>query len=132
MPDPKLKEGASADDSGPVEAARADRPIRRFVIVAAALACALLAAVAAMSLSGGGERQFAAASPQSESGGSSEEPPPLKLRPKVVRAVGPGEAAPSGGVTAGSRGGQPSDGPQTDAEVRAELGQFREHLSTVG
>ncbi len=132
VPDPKLKPDPSPDDSSPVEAARADRPIRRFVIVAVALACALLAVVAAMSLTGGGERQFASASSAPETDGSSEEPPPLKLRPKVVRAVGPGEAAPNGGVTAGARGGQPSDGPQTDAEVRAELGQFREHLSTVG
>ena len=129
---PSLKEGPPKDDSGPVAAALIDRSRRRFVIVAAALACALLAAVAALSLAGGDERRFAAASAQEPSGGSSEEPPPLKLRPKVVRAVGPGEAAPSGGVTAGARGGQPSQGPQTDAEVRAELSQFREHLSTVG
>ena len=129
---PKLKEGASPDDPVPVEAARADRPRRRFALVAAALACVLLALVALLSLGGGGERQFASASSQDSDGGSTEEQPPLELRPKVVRAVGPGEAAPSGGVTAGSHGGQPSDGPQTDAEVRAELGLFREHLSTVG
>ena len=132
MPDPKLKEGASADDSGPVEAARADRPRRRVALIAAALACVLLAAVAAVSLAGGDERRFAAEPSSAAAGGSPDEPPPLKLRPKVVRAVGPGEADPRGGVTAGSRGGEPSDGPQTDEEVRAELTQFREHVSTVG
>jgi hypothetical protein len=60
-----------------------------------------------------------------------EDPPPLKSHPRVVRAVGPGEAPPADGVTAGS-GTVGSGRPPTDAEVRGELVDFRRHLQGVG
>jgi cell wall-associated NlpC family hydrolase len=58
--------------------------------------------------------------------------PPLKSHPKVVRAVGPGQALPDG-VTAGSTGGSSAGSqPPSDAEVRSELANFRQHLQGVG
>ena len=60
-------------------------------------------------------------------------PPPLKPHPKVVQAVGPGEAPPPSGVTAGSGTKNSSNtAPPSDAQVRTELAAFKRHLDGVG
>jgi cell wall-associated NlpC family hydrolase len=46
-----------------------------------------------------------------------------------VQAVGPGQAPPSGGVTAGNGTVRAQ---QSDAEIRSELTEFRQHLTGVG
>jgi cell wall-associated NlpC family hydrolase len=55
---------------------------------------------------------------------------PIKSHPRVVQALAPGTAPPDG-VTAGSGSGAGS-APASDAQVRAELAQFRQHLQGVG
>ena len=141
MHHPDLKDEARTDDPGGVEAVGSLRRIvpRRALIAVAAAACACGVAAAALG-SSGGERangsataapaRSAAARPAASDNAS---PPPLKAHPKAVQALAPGEAAPpSDGVTAGSGHVSGADAPPTDAEVRSELNEFRQHLTGVG
>ena len=144
MYEPGLKGGPAVDDPRGVEAALVDAPARRrrlrprALVAAAAAACAVVvAAIAFFALGSDGtvDRRATQAAPAAAVAPAAPEsdyelPPPAPARPKAVGAVGPADAPPDG-VTAGSRGGGESR-PQTDAEVRAELTSFREHLSTVG
>jgi cell wall-associated NlpC family hydrolase len=99
------------------------------VIAAAAAACACgVAAVALASSEGTPGHAATAASPQVA---SAPEAAPLKPHPRIVKAVGPGDAPPVDGVTAGT-GTVGAGPPPTDAEVRSELTQFRAHLNNVG
>jgi cell wall-associated NlpC family hydrolase len=110
-------------------------------VAAAAAACAVaIAVVTALASSGddGSQAATAAAAPvrpavadavaTPQSADEAPMPPPLKSRPRVVQALGPGEAPPDG-VTAGSGRGA---SPQTDEEVRAEIAAFRDHLQGSG
>jgi cell wall-associated NlpC family hydrolase len=115
------------DDGERVQAARRILRPRRLVISAAVAACACAVAAVALASGGDGSRPAAAVAPRQQA--AAPEPPPLKPHPKVVRAVGPGQAAPSNGVSAGS--GTVRD-IQSDAEIRGELDQFRSHLTGVG
>jgi cell wall-associated NlpC family hydrolase len=99
------------------------------VIAAAAAACACGVAAVAVASSGGTTPTSATAVARQVT--SAPEPPPLKPHPTVVRAVGPGDAPPADGVTAGN-GTVGAGPPPTDADVRSELTQFRQHLNSVG
>jgi cell wall-associated NlpC family hydrolase len=109
------------------------RPRRAVIAAVVAVAVTAIAAVALASSGGGGQRATASAGGtkpvRTEDGPAL--PPPLKQRPKAVQAVGPGQAPPSAGVTAGNHSGKPTS-PESDEEVRAQLNTFREHLKTVG
>src|SRR4051812_11724090 len=120
VPDP-LKDSPAADDENRVQAARILRP-RRLVISAALAACAAIAAAVALGSSG----EHAAATPVASKQQAPGELPPLKSHPKVVRAVGPGEAPPADGVSAGNGTVR---AVQSDEEIRGELDQFRRHLT---
>jgi cell wall-associated NlpC family hydrolase len=147
-----LKYPGRADDSGPVEAAALPKAPearerlrkltpRRAVIGAAVAACALAAAGVALFSGGGGSERAAtaagrpaassSAAPASAPTADTPQPPPLKPHPRVVRAVGPGQAPPDG-VTAGSGHATGTAQPPSDAEVRSELAAFRQHLQGVG
>jgi cell wall-associated NlpC family hydrolase len=141
----ELKPATAGDDGGYVEAALAESstPARRLmprrlkIAGAIALACALVALLATSLLGGGsGSRsaataaatpqRVAAAVPDTQAG---QVPGPLKSHPKVVVAVPPGQAPPV------DPGAVPSTGaaapqPQSDAQVRSELAQFRKHLAS--
>ncbi len=109
-----------------MQAARRILRPRRLVISAAAAACAC--AVAAVALASGGDGSVAprvAGHPAAVKG----EPPPLKPHPRVVEAVAPGDAPPSAGVTAGNGTVR---AVQSDAQIRGELTEFRQHLTGVG
>src|SRR3954452_1418553 len=110
-----LKATSAADDQEQVQSARRILRPRRLVMSAAIAACACVVAAVALA-SGSGER----AAPTVAVGhqAPTSEPPPLKPHPKVVHAVGPGQAPPGGGVTAGSG---TVTGQQSDAEIRSEL-----------
>jgi hypothetical protein len=58
------------------------------------------------------------------------EPTPLKSHPKVVVAVPPGQTPP-GDVASTNPSSAPSR-PASDAEVRSELSEFRQHLAGFG
>jgi cell wall-associated NlpC family hydrolase len=116
----------------------------RTLIAAAAGAFACAVAAAALLSGGGGSSPShasaarpAAATPAAPApkpqAKPSPSPPPLRPHPKVVRAVGPGQAPPSNGVTAGSGTSNSSNtAPPSDAQVRHELAAFRQHLDGVG
>jgi cell wall-associated NlpC family hydrolase len=117
-------------------------PTRRRAVTAA-LACLGAAGFAAI-LGGCGEagtREATAARPAAASTTPAApskpkpkySPPPLKPHPKVVQAVGPGQAPPPSGVTAGSGTKNSSNtAPPSDAQVRTELAAFKRHLDGVG
>jgi cell wall-associated NlpC family hydrolase len=119
-----LKDPSAADDQERVQAARRILRPRRLVIAAALAACACVVAAVALASSGSSGTSALRATPTKAS-----EPPPLKSHPKVVRAVGPGESAPSDGVSAGN--GTVRD-IQSDEQIRSELTSFRQHLTGVG
>jgi cell wall-associated NlpC family hydrolase len=114
-------------------------PRRLKIAGAIALACALVALLTVSLVGGdGGSRSAAtaAATPQrvaaavpngdaaqAEIGGR------LKSHPKVVVAVPPGEAPPVDAGSAPSTGAAAPQ-PQSDAQVRSELAQFRKHLAS--
>jgi cell wall-associated NlpC family hydrolase len=108
-------------------------PRRLRITGAIAAACAVIAVLVALLGGGGGNRSAtAAATPQRVSDAvptQGHEPAPLKSHPKVAVALAPGEAPPVDPASVRSTG---SAGPvaQSDAEVRQELAQFRQHLST--
>jgi cell wall-associated NlpC family hydrolase len=122
-----LKHTPAGDDQRRVEAARRILRPRRLVIAAAAAACACV--VAAVALASGGDSGSTAPVAAKPAAKKKSEPPPLKPHPQVVQAVGPGDSAPDGGVTAGN--GTVRD-IQSDEEIRNELTSFRKHLSGVG
>lgn len=111
-------------------------PRRLRITGAIAAGCAVIAA--AVALLGGGStgksaataaatpERVAAAVPNAHAA-QAQDPGPLKSHPKLVVAVPPGQAAP---VSSGSSSGAAAPQPASDAEVRAELTQFRKHLST--
>src|SRR3954454_3526244 len=145
-----LKPSSVSDDCIRVEAAALPeapteprtRRIKRVLIRAAVpvSACALAAAAAVASGCGeAGTRQATAArasadpTPAQRPEVKPTQPPPLRPHPQVVRAVGPGEAPPPSGVTAGNGTKNSSNSaPPTDAQVRNELAAFRRHLAGVG
>jgi cell wall-associated NlpC family hydrolase len=123
-----LKDTSTADDQERVQAARRILRPRRLVISAAVAACAC--AVAAVALASGGDSAGPAPAPSAKrTAGAPKEPPPLKPHPQVVQAVGPGQAPPSGGVTAGNGTVR---GAESDAQIRSDLNAFRQHLTGVG
>jgi cell wall-associated NlpC family hydrolase len=111
------------DDQERVTAARRILRPRRLVIAAAVAACACVAAAVALASGGGSEQPVVAAYP------SPSQPPPLKPHPKVVQAVGPGDAPPADGVTAGNGTVR---AVETDAQIRGDISEFRQHLTGVG
>ena len=119
-----LKDPSVADDQDRVQAARRILRPRRLVIAAVLAVCACVVAAVALASSGSSGTSALRATPT-----KAAEPPPLKSHPKVVRAVGPGESAPSDGVSAGN--GTVRD-IQSDEEIRNELTSFRRHLTGVG
>jgi cell wall-associated NlpC family hydrolase len=148
VPHTPLKDMRPADDSEHVEAAALPeaparprkRLQRRALIAAAAGACAIAAAGVALFSSGGGATERSVTAAARPAAATTSVPtqdatpslPPLKSHPKVVRAVGPGQAIPDG-VTAGSSGGSGvGSQPPSDAQVRNELADFRQHLQGVG
>ena len=125
MPEP-LKDPIAADDDNRVQAARRILVPRRLALSAVAAACAAIAAAVALGSSGGRPATLADVASKRQPASA---PPPLRPHPKVVRAVGPGEAPPSGGVSAGNGTVR---AVQSDEEIRAELTEFRRHLTGVG
>jgi cell wall-associated NlpC family hydrolase len=112
--------------------------MRRRALTAAAgfaAACAIATAVALASSGDGSPHAATAAAaapaaprpevPEAVATPQAEEPaaPAQKSRPRVVQTLAPGEAPPAG--VSGSA-------PPSDDEVRAELAEFREHLTGVG
>ena len=120
-----LKDPPLPDDQQPVLAARRILRPRRLLIAAVVAACAGIAAAVALASGGGSDGVAVVVSKHP----SPSQPAPLKAHPKVVRAVGPGDAPPSDGVTAGN--GTVRD-IQSDAQIRSQLNEFRRHLSGVG
>jgi cell wall-associated NlpC family hydrolase len=123
-----LKDKQPGDDHERVQAARRLLRPRRLVISAAVALCACVAAAVALA-SGGNTGTSAAPVAPAKRVADAKGPPPLKPHPRVVQAVGPGEAPPSGGVTAGSG---TVTAQQSDAEIRGQLTEFRQHLTGVG
>ncbi|MEA2442390.1 MAG: peptidoglycan DL-endopeptidase RipB [Thermoleophilaceae bacterium] len=142
----ELKPAAAGDDGTLVDAAlsQSPTPARRLVprrlklAGGIAAACALVAALALGLLGGGSSDRSAATasatpvraaalSPEAQAEIGSG-PARLKSHPKVVVAVRPGEAAP---VDANSlpNTGAAAPQPPSDAEVRQELNQFKQHLA---
>jgi cell wall-associated NlpC family hydrolase len=145
----ELKPPPGGDDGRRVEAALAESPTparrlvpRRLKIAGAiAAACALAALMLSVLGGGDGNRTAAtAAATPAPTGAAAQvpaatakqapEPGPLKSHPKVVVAVPPGQAPPvdpssSPSSTSVAR-------PQSDAEIRNELTQFRKHLTGYG
>jgi cell wall-associated NlpC family hydrolase len=105
--------------------------------ISGAIAAGCAAIAAAVVLLGGGSadrssataaatpERVAAAVPNAQAA-QGQEPAPLKSHPKVVVAVPPGQAP----VSSASSSSPASPQPASDAEVRAELVQFRKHLAT--
>jgi cell wall-associated NlpC family hydrolase len=128
-----LKRPVARDDGNRVEGALTVMPRR--LRITGAIAAAIVVIAAAVALLGGGsgdKSATAAATPQRvaaavpNAGAAQDQlPGPLKSHPKVAVALPPGETPPD---TASSSGAAPV--AQSDAEVRAELTQFRKHLST--
>ena len=113
-------------------------PRRLRISGAIAAGCAAIA-VAVAGLGGGGAtrssataaetpQRVAAAVPDAQAA-KGRDPGPLKSHPKVVVAVPPGEAPPVDPASVASTG-TAAPVAQSDAEVRAELAQFRKHLAT--
>jgi cell wall-associated NlpC family hydrolase len=144
---PELKPLAGGDDGNRVEAALAESPTparrlvpRRLKVASAIAAVCALAAVGLGVLGGsgnGGKTAATAAAPAAPAQPVSEakahkapDPGPLKSHPRVVMAVPPGQAPPADPSTStpSSSGAQ----PPSDAEVRSELTQFRQHLTGYG
>jgi cell wall-associated NlpC family hydrolase len=145
----ELKPAAAGDDGKDVDAALSHSPTsarrlvpRRLKLAGAiAAACALVAGALSL-LSGGGTSQrdtatasavparVAQLSPEgrAEAGTGST---PLKSHPKVVVAVPPGEAPPVDAANVPNTGASAPQ-PASDAEVRAELSQFKKHLAGFG
>jgi cell wall-associated NlpC family hydrolase len=104
-----------------------------------AAGCAVVVVLAAALLGGGSDGRSAAtaaatptrvaAAVADAQASQGQVPGPLKSHPKVVVAVPPGQAPP---VDPGSTPSTGAAAPvaQSDAEVRAELVQFRKHLAT--
>jgi cell wall-associated NlpC family hydrolase len=141
----EFKPVAANVDEGNVDAALADTPTpasrklfpRRLKLAGAgAGACALAAALGFGLLgSGSGNRgsataadqaRVAAATPAAPSADAAT-PRPLKSHPKVVVAVPPGEAPPV--ASTNTPNAVSTSQPASDAEVRAELAQFKKHLA---
>ena len=98
----------------------------------AAVFAATAVLVALLGGGGGGKSATAAATPvrvADAQAAQGQEPAPLKSHPRVVVAVPPGEAPPA---DASSATGAAAPAPQSDAEVRAELAQFRKHRACCG
>jgi cell wall-associated NlpC family hydrolase len=146
MPEEEFKPVARSDDESNVDAALADTPTpasrklfpRRLKLAGAgAGACALAAALGFGLLgSGSGNRgaataaddaRVAAATPTAEANAAAA-PPPLKSHPKVVVAVPPGEAPPVDAANVPNTGASAPQ-PDSDAEVRQQLAQFKKHLA---
>jgi cell wall-associated NlpC family hydrolase len=111
-------------------------PRRLRITGAIAAGCAAIAAVVALLGGGDGNRSSAtaAATPQrvaaavpNAQAAKAQLPGPLKSHPKVVVAVPPGEAPP---VDATSSTGAAAPQPESDAQIRNELAQFRKHLAS--
>src|SRR3954447_6145326 len=119
-----LKDPPPPDDQQRVRAARRILRPRRLLIAAAVAACAGIAAAVALASGGGNDGPVVVSRHPSPS-----QPAPLKPHPKVVHAVGPGDAPPSDGVTAGHGTVRAIE---SDAEIRGQLDEFRKHLTGVG
>jgi cell wall-associated NlpC family hydrolase len=130
----------AADDSDPVVVPSARRLVpRRLAIAAAVAAACALAAFVLLSALGGGERPAGAsaasapaAKPLPPEPAASPPAKPLRSHPKVVVAVPPGEAPPADAATTTPPSGGRVARPPTDAEVRNELADFRQHLTGFG
>ena len=133
--DQALKEPALADDPGGVEAVSRLRRLAPKRVLLATIAAACMAAVAAVVLGSSAKTAPQGARPAARKVAAAPKqptmPPPLKPHPTAVQATAPGQGPPAG-VTAGPRHGAGTPRPPSDAEVRSELSDFREHLKTVG
>ena len=128
----ELKPAMAGDDGRGVEAAalaQSPAPSRRRPLIAALVAACALVALAVIVLGGGhsASKPVAKAVPDRKAA----EPAPLKSHPKVVVAVRPGEAPPSD-VASTNPSGTTTSRPASDAEVRSELSEFRQHLAGFG
>ena len=136
--DAALKETPPLDDANGVEAALAQTPPRRrrrtalALLAAGVCACALAAIGAALFTGGGNAAHQAPAKKLAAAPAPKQDPPPLKPHPTVVRAVPPGQAPLPGSVSAGSGTVNGQNEPVTDAEIRREISDFRQHLQGIG
>ena len=120
-----------SDDSSPVVVPSARRLIPRRLAIAAAVAAACVAGAVLWFGSNEGTRTTTAAKPAVAAAPVTRARPsrPLRSHPKVVVAVPPGEAPPTDEPSTTSA---PPSRPPSDAEVRNELADFREHLDGFG
>ena len=131
VPQP-LKDTLPLDDHLRVQVARRTFRPRRVVpaAAAAALACVGAAVALASAVEHPGAKGTPAGTPRvaAHKTPNSSEPPPLKPHPRVVEAVAPGQAPPTNGVTAGNGTVR---AVESDAQIRSELSDFRQHLTGV-
>jgi cell wall-associated NlpC family hydrolase len=147
---PQLKPLADGDDGSQVEAALAESPtsarrlVPRRLKVAGAIAavCALAALALSVLGAGGSASKTAATAPAAAPATASQPlpeakartaaaPAPLKSHPRVVLAVPPGQAPPADAAGTSAPSNSVAQ-PPSDAEVRSELTQFRQHLTGYG